>query len=196
LTRIDERFYSLGSTEMRMVSSGRASTAIGAILAVLLTGHADASEPPMRIGWGSLLPPSASPLATGRAALGERLAWDLAGKQVELTGFLLPSDREGDKVFEFLLVPWAGACSHMPAPPPNQVVLVTPAQPYQASGSYEVVTISGALIPDLTKTQLFILDGVKVVESGYRVSRAHVSHANGPDDGKPVGPTPWEFLNN
>ena len=65
----------------------------------------------------------------------------------------------------------AGCCSHMPPPPPNQAVHVFPAKPYKMSETYEPVTISGTLKPELEKTQLFILDGVAVIESGYTSPR-------------------------
>lgn len=55
---------------------------------------------------------------------GETLAWHGEAHPIELTGFVLPIDQEGDLVYEFMLVPWAGACSHMPSPPPNQLVRV------------------------------------------------------------------------
>lgn len=53
---------------------------------------------------------------------GETLAWHDEEHPVDLTGFVLPIDQDGDLVYEFMLVPWAGACSHMPSPPPNQLV--------------------------------------------------------------------------
>ncbi len=52
------------------------------------------------------------------------------GQEIRIEGYMLPVDREGDKVYEFLLVPYAGACSHMPQPPANQMIHVFPAQPY------------------------------------------------------------------
>lgn len=73
----------------------------------------------------------------------------------------------------------AGACSHMAPPPPNQIVHVFPEKPYRASAVYEPVEISGTMRLELEKTQLFILDGVVVVESGYRIGRAQVAKTDG-----------------
>ena len=95
---------------------------------------------------------------------GETLSHNLEGKQIELTGYLLPVDREGDLVYEFLLLPVSGLCSHMPPPPPNQAVHVFPAKPYRLTEIYEPVSVSGTLRPELEKTQLIILDGVSVIE--------------------------------
>ena len=63
---------------------------------------------------------------------GETLSHDLEGRQVALTGYLLPVDREDDLVYEFLLLPVVGLCSHLPPPPPNQAVHVSPAKPYRS----------------------------------------------------------------
>ncbi len=55
-----------------------------------------------------------SPLLTG-----------LDGQPVKIPGFMVPLDDSASTVREFLLVPFAGACIHVPAPPPNQIVHVT-----------------------------------------------------------------------
>jgi len=155
----------------------------------LLLGLAEASE---RIGWADLRPPTqAATLLTPPE--GETLSENLAGQSVEIAGYLLPVDREGDLVYQFALVPVSGACAHMPQPPPNQIVLVTPAEPYRASEVYEPVTVAGVLKPGLESSQLFIIDGVKIITSGYSVGRATVAHAERvPDAVEPK--TPWRFL--
>ncbi len=48
----------------------------------------------------------------------------LAGKRVSIPGFMVPLEDDLDQVTEFLLVPYAGACIHVPPPPPNQIVYV------------------------------------------------------------------------
>ncbi len=48
----------------------------------------------------------------------------LAGKRVSIPGFMVPLEDDLDSVTEFLLVPYAGACIHVPPPPPNQIVYV------------------------------------------------------------------------
>ncbi len=49
---------------------------------------------------------------------------ELAGKRVSIPGFMVPLEDDLDQVTEFLLVPYAGACIHVPPPPPNQIVYV------------------------------------------------------------------------
>lgn len=51
-------------------------------------------------------------------------ALQLDGKRVNIPGFMVPLEDDLDQVTEFLLVPYAGACIHVPPPPPNQIVYV------------------------------------------------------------------------
>ncbi|MDP2751589.1 MAG: DUF3299 domain-containing protein [Rhodocyclaceae bacterium] len=46
----------------------------------------------------------------------------LNGKKMRIAGFTLPLERKGDKVTEFILVPYFGACIHTPPPPANQII--------------------------------------------------------------------------
>ncbi|MBF0220157.1 MAG: DUF3299 domain-containing protein, partial [Gammaproteobacteria bacterium] len=49
---------------------------------------------------------------------------ELAGTLVKLPGYAIPIEYQGDAVTEFLLVPYQGACIHVPPPPPNQIIYV------------------------------------------------------------------------
>ena len=81
-------------------------------------------------------------------------------------------------------------------PPPNQIVLVTPAHPYKMAEAYQPVSVTGVLKPGLEKSQLFILDGVSIVQSGYTVRTAEVVNVENVPDAVtlPVN-SPWNFLN-
>jgi hypothetical protein len=63
-------------------------------------------------------------------------AWDDApadpamnGQRGRIAGFALPLERQGDKVTEFLIVPYFGACIHTPPPPANQIIHAKSATP-------------------------------------------------------------------
>lgn len=135
------------------------------------------------IQWSALRPAGQSnpalplPGMASSRVQGETLAWRDEAHPVELTGFILPIDQDGDLVYEFMLVPWAGACSHSAPPPPNQLVHVVPNEPFHLLRVYEVVTIAGSLRPGLDKAQLFIMDGVRVLDYGYSMSHAQVARA-------------------
>ena len=115
-----------------------------AAASALLLGAASARVDAQRILWSELRPADQEAgmlmmpsTPASMLAKGETLSPDLEGKQIELTGYLLPVDREGDLVYEFLLLPMSGLCSHMPPPPPNQAVHVFPAKPYRSTEIYE-----------------------------------------------------------
>jgi hypothetical protein len=48
----------------------------------------------------------------------------LDGADIKMAGFMVPFEDSQREVTEFLLVGVAGACVHVPPPPPNQIVLV------------------------------------------------------------------------
>ncbi|WP_367714552.1 DUF3299 domain-containing protein [Nitratireductor sp. GISD-1A_MAKvit] len=117
------------------------------------------------------------------------------GQAISLTGYLLPSDREGDLVYTFMLVSRPGACSHNAQPPANQVIRVVPATPYRLRSNYEPVTVAGKLSSGLEKTQMFILDGPAVIQSGYSIHRAEVRPLkNAPASGRSFQSNPWQSL--
>jgi hypothetical protein len=64
------------------------------------------------------------------------------------------------------------------------------------SEAYEAVAVTGALQPGMEKSQLFILDGVSVIQSGYTVRKAEVVAVDTVPDTitLPVN-SPWTFLN-
>lgn len=94
---------------------------LGAGSLLFREGAAIAAAPsPVTVSWQTLQTLNfAEPLAQQKAA-----ALQLAGKRVMIPGFMVPLEDDLDKVTEFLLVPYAGACIHVPPPPPNQMVYV------------------------------------------------------------------------
>ena len=68
---------------------------------------------------------------------------DFNGETVSLPGYLVPLDLSGAGGTEFLLVPYFGACIHVPPPPPNQIVYVTTEEAYALEALFEPVTVTG-----------------------------------------------------
>ena len=83
---------------------------------------------------------------------GVRTDWN--GLIVSLPGFIVPIDYSGTGVTAFILVPYVGACVHVPPPPANQLVFVTTPKPYESSGMFEAVTVVGMFGTASTSTQL------------------------------------------
>ena len=71
----------------------------------------------------------------------------LIGKSIKIPGFAVPL--EGDDGFEyideFLLVPYFGACIHVPPPPPNQVIHVILDEPVYFEVISFAIWITGIL---------------------------------------------------
>jgi len=68
------------------------------------------------------------------------------GRQILLGGYPVPleSDAQGRSI-EFFLVPYPGACIHVPPPPPNQIVLVRYPRGVTLEDIYEPLWVSGRL---------------------------------------------------
>src|SRR5882762_1788281 len=98
-----------------------------------------ADMPTVTVGWSTLkLPPTAGqPNPTVR---------QLQGKRVSIPGFMVPLEDDAQQVTEFLLVPFAGACIHVPPPPPNQMVYVKLVRNGKAKMSFtEPIVVTGVL---------------------------------------------------
>ena len=81
-----------------------------------------------------------------------REEWDRApvverfsGQQVRIPGFVVPLESDGRTIREFLLVPYFGACVHVPPPPANQLIHVIPDQPIAAGLNMSPVWVNGVL---------------------------------------------------
>jgi hypothetical protein len=71
---------------------------------------------------------------------------ELDGRRVRIGGYVLPFDFTGSReISRFLLVPYVGACIHVPPPPPNQLVFVTTTEPIQVQGLWDPVFVEGIM---------------------------------------------------
>ena len=70
---------------------------------------------------------------------------ELDGTKVRLPGFMIPLDFDDTGTSEFLLVPYFGACIHVPPPPANQIVYVTTISGYPLKELFEPVWVTGVL---------------------------------------------------
>lgn len=91
----------------------------------------------------------------------------LDGKTVRMPGYVLPLETDGTAIREFLLVPFVGACIHVPPPPPNQMVFVESAEPYESESLFEPVWIEGVLKVDAGTHSLSLVDGESNVSTSY-----------------------------
>ncbi len=92
---------------------------------------------------------------------------ELDGKQIKLAGFVVPIEMDAEKIGEFLLVPYYGACIHVPPPPANQTVYVKTDAGAEYQGMlFDTVWVSGTLSVEATSSEL--------AEAGYRIQAMRV----------------------
>lgn len=98
-----------------------------------------------------------------KKAAGEtpELMTELDGQDVKLGGYVVPLDFKATKITEFLLVPFVGACIHVPPPPANQIVYVKTKNGFTVKGEFDPVYVTGKLSAKLTPTDL--------AETGYTI---------------------------
>lgn len=127
------------------------------------------AAPIHELSWEALIPPDAPHLKPQMTPLHDLAKLDTAmesapaaqqqaphapvvhaldGQQIKIPGYIVPLEvNEQGRTTEFLLVPYYGACIHVPPPPSNQIVHVTSElgvkvdelyQPYWVEGPMQV----------------------------------------------------------
>ena len=117
---------------------------LAASLALLLAASSAPGQDAPKLTWEEMVPAktSSDPLAVTSSA--PVLALD--GRTVQLPGFIVPLESdEGGLISEFLLVPYFGACIHVPPPPPNQLVYVTLEEAFNLVSLQQPYWIEGTL---------------------------------------------------
>lgn len=95
-------------------------------------------------------------------ANGFKLNEALNGAYIRMPGFIIPLDTSGEGVRTFLLVPYVGACIHVPPPPANQLVYVTATKAWPADQLWDPVWVEGHMSTRLQSTELG--------ETGYQLT--------------------------
>ncbi len=98
----------------------------------------------------------------------------LDGQTVRIPGYVLPLDFSATGVREFMLVPYTGACIHVPPPPPNQMVFVELTEAYEVAEMFETVIVTGKLSAAGASKSLGVFDGSIRVTTGYTLTGAAV----------------------
>lgn len=104
-----------------------------------------------------------------------KLVQDLSGKNVRIPGYVLPTEFSGDKVVEFLLVPYVGACVHTPPPPANQMVHVKVDEGFTSEGLFTPVWVTGQINTAMSTQTISFADGITEVEAGYQIEASDIA---------------------
>lgn len=170
-------------------------TVLSAVLLAVATPLLAAE--PRELTWSELIPADAPPPAATQAApmhdlsqLGNALSESgpatrqqspaepvvksLDGKQVKLPGYIVPLDAGDDgRVTEFLLVPYFGACIHVPPPPSNQIVHITTELGVKLDTLYQPFWVEGPLKVEQSTSEL--------ADAGYQMSAEKIYPYELPD---------------
>ncbi len=77
------------------------------------------------------------------------------GKKIRIPGFVVPLEFDDQQVVtEFFLVPYYGACIHLPPPPPNQIILMQSKKGVYMETIYDPYWIEGTLYTDIKTNEL------------------------------------------
>lgn len=90
----------------------------------------------------------------------------IAGKAIRIPGFMVPLEYGKKELTEFLLVPYFGACIHVPPPPANQIIHVIPEHPVKMKTYMDAVWVEGVIELAISKTDMG--------DSGYRMQAVKV----------------------
>lgn len=67
-------------------------------------------------------------------------------QHIRIAGYIVPVEVNADnQMSEFFIVPYFGACIHVPPPPPNQIILARLAKPMPVTEIYDAYWIEGTL---------------------------------------------------
>tara|TARA_E500000305_G_scaffold51745_1_gene40484 strand:+ start:248 stop:919 length:672 start_codon:yes stop_codon:yes gene_type:complete len=97
-----------------------------------------------------------------QALVSTRVVPTFDGQAVRLPGFIVPLEFGGDQQFgdgqqqvtKFFLVPYFGACIHVPPPPPNQIVYAEYDKGFKLDSLYEPFWLSGTLKTTLIENDM------------------------------------------
>lgn len=96
----------------------------------------------------------------------------LNGAKIKMAGYLLPLEFSETGEKDFLLVPYVGACVHVPPPPANQMVLVSLSKKMKVKDLFTPVWITGQMKTKQSSQALNLVDGTRDVTVGYHIDGA------------------------
>lgn len=77
---------------------------------------------------------------------------EMDGQHIRLPGFIVPLDFNGEqRTTHFFIVPYFGACIHLPPPPPNQIIYGEYPGGVEIADIYNAYWVTGTLHTTLTK---------------------------------------------
>ena len=80
---------------------------------------------------------------------------EMTDKAIRIPGFIVPVEFDDQQIItQFFLVPFFGACLHLPPPPPNQIIFVNYPEGIKLDALYDPFWISGVLKTSLIENKI------------------------------------------
>jgi len=145
-------------------------------ICIFTSSTAMADPTPKELEWSDLVPADFDAGTPDIAHIGQAMAGpqtinapvvkELDGQLIKIPGFVVPLEGDNNKVTEFLLVPYFGACVHVPPPPSNQLIYVTFPDGAPAEAMYDPIWVTGKLSTKEWKGELaqvgYTMEGIRV----------------------------------
>ena len=100
------------------------------------------------------------------------------GREVSMTGFVIPAPADSDGTRVAYLVPERGMCSHMPPPLPNQMIRLRLLSEWHPSTLYQPVQLTGRLSINPTKNSIPVVDGLVDMHAIFQMDVKSVTSPN------------------
>ncbi|WP_170559265.1 DUF3299 domain-containing protein [Ruegeria atlantica] len=91
------------------------------------------------------------------------------GQTITLAGFAIPAPADADGRPVAYLVPERGMCSHMPPPPPNQMIRVRLDGDWTPSFFHEPVRLTGKLTIAPSDQRMMVVDGLMPMHATFQL---------------------------
>lgn len=99
--------------------------------------------------------PPASDDPYQQALVSTRIIPEMDGQAIRIPGFIVPLEFDDEQtITQFFLVPFFGACIHLPPPPPNQIIFVNYPEGLKLNALYDPFWISGILKTSLIENEM------------------------------------------
>ncbi|QDG75144.1 DUF3299 domain-containing protein [Labrenzia sp. PHM005] len=103
---------------------------------------------------------------------------DLVGKDIAITGYVIPViGADGSAQYGYLVSGY-GMCSHVPAPPPNQTIYYKLQDDWSEAELYKPVLLSGRLDMNLSRQTITLLDGQVTITAAFDMDVSEIRPIN------------------
>ena len=107
---------------------------------------------------------------------------ELDGQTITVAGFAIPASADDDGVPNIYLVPEPGMCSHMPPPPPNQMIRVQLNTDWTPAYTHVPVRVTGTLAIDPSERAIVVVDGRVPMRATFRLDAIEIDDLGSTED--------------